>query len=91
MRIRWTRAAAADLENISNYLKDRHPEYREPTVRKLYEGIRALKGVAGAWPHRARERDKRASVSASPLYRVYRVKEQSIQILRIYHGAQGRP
>ncbi|MBI3644911.1 MAG: type II toxin-antitoxin system RelE/ParE family toxin [Acidobacteriales bacterium] len=43
MRIRWTPAAAADLEHISNYLKDRHPPYRRPTIRKLYEAIRSLK------------------------------------------------
>jgi plasmid stabilization system protein ParE len=43
MRIRWTPAAAADLQNISNYLKERHPHYRQPTKRKLYETIRALK------------------------------------------------
>ena len=40
---RWTPAAAADLEYISNYLKDQHPRYRQPTMRKLYEGIRSLK------------------------------------------------
>jgi plasmid stabilization system protein ParE len=37
MRIRWTPAAAADLEHIGNYLKDRYPHYRQPTMRKLYE------------------------------------------------------
>ncbi len=43
MRIRWTPAAASDLEEISNYLKDRHPSYWQPTILKLYEEIRSLK------------------------------------------------
>ena len=43
MRISWTPAAAADLEHISNYLKERHPHYRQPTMRKRYEAIRSLK------------------------------------------------
>ena len=43
MRIRWTPAAAADLEHISDYLKDHHPHYQQPTIRKLYEAIRSLK------------------------------------------------
>jgi hypothetical protein len=30
MRIRWTPAAAADLERISDYLKENHPSYRDP-------------------------------------------------------------
>jgi len=35
MRILWTAAAASDLEHINNYLKERHPHYRQPTMRKL--------------------------------------------------------
>jgi plasmid stabilization system protein ParE len=50
MRIRWTPAAAADLKNISTYLKDTHPPYRQPTMRKLYETIRSLTES----PHRGR-------------------------------------
>ena len=50
MRIRSTPAAAADLEHLSTYLKEHHPNYRQPTMRKLYEGIRSLK----QWPNRGR-------------------------------------
>ena len=50
MRIRWTPAAAGDLEQISDYLKDRHPRYRLPTMRKLYQAIGTLK----KWPQSGR-------------------------------------
>jgi plasmid stabilization system protein ParE len=43
MRIRWTPAAAADLQNISDYLRQHHPHYREPTMRNLYDTIRSLR------------------------------------------------
>jgi hypothetical protein len=43
MRIHRTPPAAADLQNISDYLKDNHPRYRDPTMRKLYGTIRELK------------------------------------------------
>lgn len=43
MRIRWTPAAAADLQNLSDYLKDHHPHYQEPTVRKVYAAVQSLK------------------------------------------------
>ncbi len=68
MRIRWTPAAAADLEHISNYLKDRHPRYRQPTMRKLYAAICSLK----QWPNRGpvgREDGTRELVSTPTLYR----------------------
>jgi plasmid stabilization system protein ParE len=48
MRIRWTFAAAADLQEISNYLKDHHPWYRRPTIRKIYDAVGLLKD----WPNR---------------------------------------
>jgi plasmid stabilization system protein ParE len=50
MRIRWTPAAAADLQSISDYLKEHHPRYRDPTMRKLFNNIRELK----EWPGRGR-------------------------------------
>jgi toxin ParE1/3/4 len=90
MRIRWTPAAAADLQQISNYLKDHHPHYRQPTMRKVYAAIQSLK----EWPHRGRagreEGTRELSFSPLPYIAAYRVEKQSIEILRIYHGAQDR-
>jgi toxin ParE1/3/4 len=91
MRISWTPAAAADLEHISNYLKERHPHYRQPTMRKLYEAIRSLKES----PQRGRpgreDGTRELLFPPMPYIAVYRVKEQSIEVLRIYHAAQDRP
>ena len=91
MRIRWTPAAAADLQNISDYLKERYPHYRQPTMRKLYETIRSLK----QWPRRGRpgseEGTREILLPPLPYVAVYRVTEQAIEVLRVYHGAQDRP
>ena len=91
MRIRWTLAAAADLEHIKNYLQEHNPKLAQPTVLKLYEAILSLK----AMPHRGRlgrEEGTRELVFTSlPYIAAYRVKEQTIEILHIYHGAQDRP
>jgi toxin ParE1/3/4 len=91
MRIRWTPAAAADLQHINDYLNDHYPQYRQPTISKLYEAIRSLK----EWPHRGRvgreEGTREILFPPLPYVAVYRVKEQSIEVLRIYHAAQDRP
>jgi addiction module RelE/StbE family toxin len=90
MRIRWTTAAAADLEHISDYLKERHPQYREPTVRKISDIIRTLKDA----PYRGRPGREAGTreilFPPMPYVAVYRVREQSIEVLRIYHTAQDR-
>ena len=90
MRIRWTPAAAADLQHISDYLKEHHPQYREPTLRKLYDAVRALKDA----PYRGRpgrERETREILfPPMPYVAVYRVRDQSIEVLRVYHASQNR-
>lgn len=91
MRIRWTPAAADDLQQISDFLKVHHPEYRRTTMRKVYAGIQALKD----WPHRGRvgreEGTRELLFLPLPYIAVYRVKENSIELLRVYHAAQERP
>ncbi|MGA2136598.1 MAG: type II toxin-antitoxin system RelE/ParE family toxin [Bryobacteraceae bacterium] len=91
MRIRWTPAAAADLQQISDYLKEHHPQYRQPTMRKLFEIVRSLKQQ----PRRGRpgreEGTREILFPPLPYVAVYRIKEQTIEVLRVYHGAQERP
>ncbi len=41
MRIRWTVPAAADLESIKSYLEKNSSNLAEPTVRRIYDRIRA--------------------------------------------------
>ena len=91
MRIRWTLAAAEDLQNIKNYLTEHYPQLAQSTVLELYETIRSLK--ASRFRGRVgREKGTRELVFSSlPYIAVYRVKEQTIEILHIYHGAQHRP
>jgi toxin ParE1/3/4 len=87
MRIRWTPVAAAVLQRISDYLKEHHPRYREATIRKAYAAIQSLK----QWPHLGREEGTRELLFPPlPYVAVCRVKEQVIEVLRIYHGAQER-
>lgn len=43
MRIRWTYAAAEDLEHTKNYLTEHSPQLAQSTVLELYETIRSLK------------------------------------------------
>jgi toxin ParE1/3/4 len=90
MHIRWTPSAAEDLQRISDYLKEHHPHYQQATIRKVYAAIQSLND----WPQRGRlgrEQGTRELVFPPlPYIAVYRVKEQSIEILRIYHSAQDR-
>ena len=91
MRIRWTPAAAADLQGIGDYLSEHHPHFRQQTLRQLYEGVRSLKDS----PYRGkpgREAGSRELLfTPMPYVVVYRAREQVIAVLRVFHTAQNRP
>lgn len=91
MRIRWTPAAADDLEHIKDYLTELHPQLARSTVLELYEAIRSLK----TFPQRGRPGRVPGThellFSRLPYIAVYRIKEQTVEVLHIYHAAQNRP
>ena len=76
---------------LSDYLKENHPQYRLATLRKLYAIIQSLK----EWPYRGRvgreEGTRELVFSPLPYIAIYRVRDQSIEVLRIYHSVQNRP
>ena len=90
MRIRWTPPAAADMQSISDYLKEHHPQYRQPTMRKLYEGIRALKDAAYRGRLGLVEGTRELLFTPMPYVAVDSIREGAIEIWRIYHTSQDR-
>jgi addiction module RelE/StbE family toxin len=90
MRIRWTPPAAADMQGISDYLKARQPHYRQPTMRKLYEKIRALKETPYIGRPGRIEGTREIFFSPMPYVAVYRVEGQTLEIWRIWHTSQRR-
>jgi toxin ParE1/3/4 len=68
-----------------------HPRHRQPTIRKLHEAVCSLKES----PNRGRlgrvDGIREPLFLPLPYIAVYRVNEQVIEMLRIYHAAQDRP
>jgi len=91
MRIRWSPAAAADLQSIHAYLTDNHPSLTTSTVQKIYNAAQSLK----KFPHRGRwgqVRDTRELIMAPmPYIIVYSVAENMVHILRIIHASEDWP
>ncbi|HTC34666.1 MAG TPA: type II toxin-antitoxin system RelE/ParE family toxin [Bryobacteraceae bacterium] len=88
MRIRWTVPAADDLEGISRYLHKHYPRLAQPTMRTIYRRIGSLKTS----PHRGRlgqrSGTRELTITPLPYVVVYSVRDETIEILHIYHGAQ---
>ena len=90
MRIRWTPPAAADLQSISDYLKEHHAEYRQPTIRKIYDKVRSLKETPYIGRPGQIEGTRELLFLPMPYVVVYRVHDDAIEVWRIWHTSHSR-
>lgn len=91
MDIRWSASALADLEGIQDYLNGENPAAAE----RLVEVLRAAADSLRTMPHRGRPGrwpGTRELVLTNEQYLIpYRVEGQTVQILRVFHGARAWP
>jgi addiction module RelE/StbE family toxin len=90
MRLRWTAPAAQDLYRIAKYIRRDNPNAAREVSRTIYDGCESLVNS----PHRGRQ-GKQAGTRELvfvplPYIAVYRVTEDVVEILHIWHGAQDR-
>jgi len=91
MQVRWTPAAADDLENIANYLFEKTPENAARLIREIYRTPAGLK----YFPKRGRAGKKEGTrelvMPSLPYIIVYQVKSNTVYIVRVLHGSQEWP
>jgi toxin ParE1/3/4 len=90
-RIRWSPAAASDLEGCYEHLLEKHPLLLQPTIQKLYDAALSLKrfpmrGQVGAAPG-----TRELVMAPMPYVVVYRVTLDAVIIVRIVHASRQRP
>jgi plasmid stabilization system protein ParE len=90
MTIRWTTEATGNLEYILRRIGEDKPEAALKTVRRIFEQVKSL----SSFPNRGRagheEGTRELVLSPLPYFIAYRVREDSVEILYIQHGAQQR-
>jgi len=91
MELRWSEAAASDLERVVNYLFEETPQHAPELVRAIYEAPLGLTH----FPRRGRPGRKDGTrelvLSPLPYVIVYRITGDVIHLLRILHTAQRWP
>jgi toxin ParE1/3/4 len=89
MQVRWSTIAADDLERIVRRIEKDNPTAARETVKAIYDGCAALRD----FPYRGRagRMNGRRELIFAPYIAVYQVKENVVEISRIFHGAQDWP
>ena len=92
MRIRWTEPAFQDLIRIGNYLEEHASSIvAERVTTTIYEMVDSL----AEFPRRGRPGRKAGTrelvILRLPYVAIYRTHQDTLDILRILHGAQQWP
>lgn len=91
MRVRWLRKAIASLDAEAEYIAQDNPEAAERTVARIEEAVDRLKQHP-ALGRPGRVLGTRELIITGTSYIVpYRVRGNSIQILRVFHGSRKWP
>ncbi len=88
MKIRWTTEASDNLEQIRLHIEEDNPEAAMRIVGAIFDHI----GKLIAFPNRGRigrkEGTRELVLSPLPYFVVYRVQDDTVEVLYIRHGAR---
>ena len=91
MQVRWTPAAADDLENIANYLFEKTPENAARLIREIYRTPAGLKDFPKRGGVGKKEGTRELVMPSLPYIIVYQVRSNTVYIVRVLHGSQDWP
>jgi toxin ParE1/3/4 len=91
MRLRWTTPATNDLYNVVQDIQQDNPDAASKVAGTLYDGCSSLENFPNLGRKGRIAGTRELVFSGLPYIVVYRVVDQVIEILRIYHGAQDWP
>jgi toxin ParE1/3/4 len=91
MQLRWTTAAADDLEGIAEYLLERSPQNAAELIRKIYEAPSILVNYPSLGRPGKKEGTRELVIAPLPYIVIYQILDDILYIVRILHGAQDWP
>lgn len=93
MRVRWTPAALNDLRIISSHIeRQRNLATANRICRIIYDAVQILRRFPESGKPGMEEGTRELVTAKPPIYIIaYRVMpDRAVEVLRIWHGAQGR-
>ena len=92
MEIRWSLPAAEDLLRICEWIERDNPEAARRVAKIIYDGCARLRNFPNIG-RTSRRMSGRRELAFPPLpyIAVYQIKENAVEISRVFHGAQNWP
>ena len=91
MKVKWLRLALDDLDEIYDYISKDNPKASQKIIQTIYDNIIILK----SHPEMGRPGrvlgTRELYISGTPFIIPYRIKDNHIEILRIFHTSRKWP
>ena len=92
MRVHWTNTALAHLLSIYEYVAQNSPVYADRVVDRLTRRSEQI----GTFPRSGRrvpeyDREDLREVIEKPYRIIYRIREEQVDVLAVFHSAQRLP
>ena len=91
MKIKWLQTALDDLDQVEAYIAKDNPTAAIDTVLKIIEMVGLLNGQPGMGRSGRILETKELVIPDTPFIVPYRVIENNVQILRVYHNSRKWP
>ena len=91
MRIHWLRLAARNLREQAESITRDNPAAAKRHVTRVYEAVDRLARHLGLGRPGRILGTRELVISGTRLVMPYRVREDRVEILRVFHGVQRRP
>ena len=86
MKVRWTRPALSDLIEAQNYITLDNPEAAQTVAQRLWDATRQLADNPNIGRPGHNPGTREWVVVRTPYLIVYRLRNETIEILRLWHG-----
>jgi toxin ParE1/3/4 len=91
MNIKWSRFAKKDLEQLRQYIAESNPTAENQIAKKILESITLLTQHPALGKKGRLVDTRELIVSGTPYIIPYTIKNNTIEILRVYHSSRKSP
>lgn len=91
MKIRWVRLALTDLDEAAAFISQENPEAAKRAVKRIRDAARLLSDQPNAGRPGRVHGTRELVIADTPFILPYRVVRNTVQILRVLHGARRWP
>ena len=88
MKLLWTKSAVSDLENIRQFVEQEDPSTAQKMGLLILESVEQLAQFPESGRYGRVKGTRELVIPGTPYFIPYRIKRESIQLLRVMHGRQ---